>query len=169
MTYLLDVNASIDPGHVAHDDAHAWFSSIGDAEWATCPIAENGVTRIAGRLSYCDQPKRLELRRGMTSLVLSPPDPGIAAVAWRLPLRGAGSGFFQSPDQRARMGGIRQERSGGIRLIEQSIGATPVALRPTGGYDTGPEVALWSGNGFAAIGGIVSLPQLLSKPAPRAA
>jgi predicted nucleic acid-binding protein len=32
VTFLLDVNvliALIDPGHVAHDDAHEWFAAIG--------------------------------------------------------------------------------------------------------------------------------------------
>lgn len=38
MTLLLDVNlliALIDPGHVAHDDAHGWFEVTGNAAWAT--------------------------------------------------------------------------------------------------------------------------------------
>ena len=51
MNFLLDVNvliALIDPCHVAHDDAHAWFASTGAAAWATCPITENGVIRIVG-------------------------------------------------------------------------------------------------------------------------
>lgn len=59
MTYLLDVNvliALIDPGHVAHDDAHAWFSSVGNAAWATCPITENGVIRIVGSPRYPNSP-----------------------------------------------------------------------------------------------------------------
>jgi predicted nucleic acid-binding protein len=55
VTFLLDVNvliALIDPGHVAHDDAHQWFSSRGAADWATCPITENGVIRIVGHPRY---------------------------------------------------------------------------------------------------------------------
>lgn len=59
MTYLLDVNvliALIDPGHVAHDDAHAWFSETGHSSWATCPITENGVMRILGNLKYPNSP-----------------------------------------------------------------------------------------------------------------
>ena len=49
MTFLLDVNvliALIDPGHVAHDNAHEWFAAMGHTAWATCPITENGVIRI---------------------------------------------------------------------------------------------------------------------------
>lgn len=59
MTYLLDVNvliALIDPGHVAHDDAHAWFASTGHAAWATCPITQNGVIRIVGSPKYPNSP-----------------------------------------------------------------------------------------------------------------
>lgn len=59
MTYLLDVNvliALIDPAHVAHDDAHTWFSNEGNASWASCPITENGVLRILGNPKYPNSP-----------------------------------------------------------------------------------------------------------------
>ena len=59
MIYLLDVNvliALIDPAHVAHEDAHAWFSSAGQQAWATCPITENGVLRIVGNPRYPNSP-----------------------------------------------------------------------------------------------------------------
>ncbi|ARQ62212.1 PIN domain-containing protein [Rhizobium sophoriradicis] len=59
MTFLLDVNvliALIDPGHVAHDDAHEWFAAIGQTAWATCPITENGVLRIVGNPKYPNSP-----------------------------------------------------------------------------------------------------------------
>ncbi len=59
MTFLIDVNviiALIDPRHVAHDDAHAWFASAGAAAWATCPITENGVIRIVGNPRYPHMP-----------------------------------------------------------------------------------------------------------------
>lgn len=59
MTFLLDVNvliALIDPGHVAHDDAHDWFASTGRRSWATCPITENGVIRIVGSPRYPNSP-----------------------------------------------------------------------------------------------------------------
>lgn len=59
MTFLLDVNvliALIDPGHVAHDDAHDWFASTGQTAWATCPITENGVLRIVGNPKYPNSP-----------------------------------------------------------------------------------------------------------------
>ncbi|SEM37753.1 TA system VapC family ribonuclease toxin [Xaviernesmea oryzae] len=59
MTFLLDVNvliALIDPGHVAHEDAHAWFAATGGLDWATCPITENGVIRIVGNPKYPNSP-----------------------------------------------------------------------------------------------------------------
>lgn len=59
MTYLLDVNvliALIDPSHVAHDAAHAWFAAEGARSWATCPITENGVLRILGNPKYPNSP-----------------------------------------------------------------------------------------------------------------
>jgi toxin-antitoxin system PIN domain toxin len=57
--YLLDVNvliALIDPAHVQHDRAHRWFASHGKANWATCPITENGVLRIVGHPRYPNSP-----------------------------------------------------------------------------------------------------------------
>ena len=75
MTFLLDVNvliALIDPGHVAHDDAHAWFDATGRTAWATCPITENGVVRIAGNPKYPNCPASpaivLSIVRRLTSL-----------------------------------------------------------------------------------------------------
>ena len=59
MTFLLDVNvliALIDPAHVAHEAAHAWFAAEGARSWATCPITENGVLRILGNPKYPNSP-----------------------------------------------------------------------------------------------------------------
>lgn len=59
MTFLLDVNlliALIDPAHVGHDDAHAWFDAHGRDDWATCPLTENGVIRIVGHPKYPNTP-----------------------------------------------------------------------------------------------------------------
>jgi toxin-antitoxin system PIN domain toxin len=59
LSYLLDVNvliALIDPTHVAHDDAHAWFSAVGRVSWASCPVTENGVLRILGNPKYPNSP-----------------------------------------------------------------------------------------------------------------
>ncbi len=57
--FLLDVNvliALIDPAHVQHDRAHAWFAKSGKKAWATCPLTENGVIRIVGHSRYPNSP-----------------------------------------------------------------------------------------------------------------
>ena len=57
--YLLDVNVLLalsDPMHVHHDAAHHWFSSVGSAEWATCPLTENGFVRISSHPKYPNRP-----------------------------------------------------------------------------------------------------------------
>ncbi len=59
MIFLLDVNvliALIDPAHAGHEAAHRWFEGRGNAEWATCPITENGVIRILGNPTYPNTP-----------------------------------------------------------------------------------------------------------------
>jgi hypothetical protein len=48
--------ALIDPAHVLHDRAHAWFSAKGHKAWATCPLTENGVLRIVGHPRYPNSP-----------------------------------------------------------------------------------------------------------------
>jgi toxin-antitoxin system PIN domain toxin len=76
VTFLLDVNvliALIDPGHVAHDDAHDWFASTGQTAWATCPITENGVVRIVGNPKYPNSP-------GSPAIVME-----IVGKLWSLP------------------------------------------------------------------------------------
>ena len=54
MTVLLDVNvlvALMDPRHIFHDVAHAWFGSRTD-DWATCPVTENGTIRVISHPRY---------------------------------------------------------------------------------------------------------------------
>jgi hypothetical protein len=48
--------ALIDPVHVQHDRAHAWFAAKGHKAWATCPLTENGVLRIIGHPRYPNSP-----------------------------------------------------------------------------------------------------------------
>ena len=128
---------------------------------------------IAGRLSDRYSPGLLGgggllvLCGGMASLALLPQNSGVMEIMWRLVLCGAGFGFFQSPNLRALMGGAPPERSGGAsgivaaaRLLGRSIGAALVALCFTASRDTGPELALWVGSGFAAVGSIVSFLRL---------
>ncbi|MBB4845927.1 toxin-antitoxin system PIN domain toxin [Paucibacter oligotrophus] len=57
--YLLDVNvliALVDPAHVQHDAAHAWFEQQGSPAFATCPLTENGLLRIVGHPRYPGSP-----------------------------------------------------------------------------------------------------------------
>lgn len=58
-TYLLDINillALLDPMHVFHETAHRWFHAKGRLRWATCPLTENGVVRIASQPNYGNSP-----------------------------------------------------------------------------------------------------------------
>jgi len=53
--HLLDVNvviALIDPLHVHHERAHAWFASREAGIWHTCPIVQNGVVRVVSNPKY---------------------------------------------------------------------------------------------------------------------
>lgn len=55
MTFLLDVNvliALIDPRHAAHEAVQLWFDAEGRADWATCPLTENGLVRIISQPGY---------------------------------------------------------------------------------------------------------------------
>ena len=55
MIALLDVNvllALFDPAHVHHDAAHVWFTAHRAERWATCPITENGFTRVLSNPAY---------------------------------------------------------------------------------------------------------------------
>lgn len=59
MSFLLDVNvliALLDPTHVGHQTAHAWFGKEGYRSWATCPMTENGVVRIVSHPKYPNTP-----------------------------------------------------------------------------------------------------------------
>ncbi len=54
MRHLLDINvliALIDPDHVFHSRAHAWWSAQPRA-WASCPLTENGLLRIMASVGY---------------------------------------------------------------------------------------------------------------------
>ena len=58
-SYLLDINvliALVDPAHVQHDAAHAWFAQPSRQAFATCPLTENGLLRIVGHARYPNSP-----------------------------------------------------------------------------------------------------------------
>ena len=57
MVYLLDVNvllALFDPAHEHHRAAHKWYG--GERQWASCPLTENAVVRIASSPAYPASP-----------------------------------------------------------------------------------------------------------------
>lgn len=58
-TYLLDVNvllALFDANHMSHIAAHRWFQHTGRRSWATCPLTQNGVVRVASHPRYPGSP-----------------------------------------------------------------------------------------------------------------
>jgi toxin-antitoxin system PIN domain toxin len=55
MRALLDVNvliALLDPDHIFHERAHAWWAANQSHGWASCPLTENGVVRIMSHPGY---------------------------------------------------------------------------------------------------------------------
>lgn len=62
-TYLLDVNVLLalsDPVHVQQAAAARWMANEGEESWATCPITENGFTRISSHPNYGNRPGGVE-------------------------------------------------------------------------------------------------------------
>ena len=60
---LLDVNvlvALFDPDHVHHEAAHEWFAVHRVGGWATCPLTENGLTRVLANPAYGGPAQRPE-------------------------------------------------------------------------------------------------------------
>jgi uncharacterized protein len=52
---LLDVNvviALLDPEHSFHSLAHQFWERSGSANWASCPLVENGVVRVLTGANY---------------------------------------------------------------------------------------------------------------------
>ena len=55
MVALLDVNvliALLDAGHVRHASATEWLSMHLEQGWASCPLTQNGCTRILSQTAY---------------------------------------------------------------------------------------------------------------------
>ena len=90
--FLLDVNvliALVDPAHVQHDEAHAWFGRIGRKAFATCPITENGLLRIVGHPKYPNSPgppsevcKSLAAIRALSGHAFWPDSLSLADSTW---------------------------------------------------------------------------------------
>jgi MFS transporter, DHA2 family, multidrug resistance protein len=112
---------------------------------------------------------------GMVLLALSPANPAIADIVWRMAVCGCGFGFFQAPNMKALMSSAPAGRSGsasGIvataRLTGQTTGAALAALCFGLAGRDGATVALALGAGFAAIGSVMSFLRLVATPAPKA-
>ena len=63
MVALLDVNvlvALFDASHVHHEAAHDWFSEQHQADWASCPLTENGFVRVVTNIRYPGRRTTLE-------------------------------------------------------------------------------------------------------------
>ena len=76
MIALLDINvliALVDTRHVHHAPASRFFPQAQPHGWATCPITENGVLRILGRLGAKHAPDSpTSARVFLRSLLASP-------------------------------------------------------------------------------------------------
>ena len=116
----------------------------------------------------------LVMAAGSAVLALTPTNASAFDICWRMAVCGAGFGFFQSPNNRAMLGGTPRERSGGAggmlataRITGQTAGATAVALTLHLDPTYGARHALWVGVAMALIGAVVS--SLRLNPSVRAA
>jgi len=67
--YLLDVNvliALMDPGHLHHQSALAWFQIEGREAWATCAITQMGYVRVISGRKY--QGSRVDVHTALEAL-----------------------------------------------------------------------------------------------------
>jgi len=66
MRALLDVNvliALLDPDHVYHATAQAWWVQHRQQGWASCPLTQNGCVRILSQPGYPNhQPVAVNMR-----------------------------------------------------------------------------------------------------------
>lgn len=69
--HLLGVDAVIalvDPLHVHHERAHAWFARLDDA-WHTSPTVQNGALRILGHPQYPNAQPLPVVTKSLASLI----------------------------------------------------------------------------------------------------
>jgi toxin-antitoxin system PIN domain toxin len=65
---LLDVNvlmALLQPNHMHHQPAHAWWDTESNKGWASCPLTENGFVRILSQPGY---PRRMPISKAVDAL-----------------------------------------------------------------------------------------------------
>jgi uncharacterized protein len=74
--FLLDVNvvlALVDPAHQHHRLASEWFRSEAISAFATCPIVENGVLRVASSTAYPNRPGDVDTVRDVLARLYEQP------------------------------------------------------------------------------------------------
>ncbi len=143
------------------------------------PLALSVTSPVAGWLSDRFGPRVLcpagaaVLAAGLTGLALAGPGDGLASIAARLALCGAGMGLFQPPNNSAVMGALPRERlgsGGGLLATSRNVGMVAgIALssalfRARGGafltaedFLPGYRAALLAGAGLALAAGLVTL------------
>jgi EmrB/QacA subfamily drug resistance transporter len=143
------------------------------------PLALSVTSPVAGWLSDRFGPRALcpagaaVLAAGLAGLALAGPGDGLASIAARLALCGAGMGLFQPPNNSAVMGALPREllgSGGGLLATSRNVGMVAgIALssalfRARGGasftaegFLVGYRTALLAGAGLALAAGVVSL------------
>jgi toxin-antitoxin system PIN domain toxin len=72
MSWLLDVNvlvALLYDRHEFHDRASIWFANVGQLNWLSCPITENGAIRVLGGARFPDRLEVPEIARQLRALM----------------------------------------------------------------------------------------------------
>ena len=134
------------------------------------PLAVAAVAPVIGRLADRYQPAILSsiglalLAIGFIMLASLSRHAGIADIAWRMALCGAGFAMFQTPNNRTIVSAAPKARSGaagGIigtsRLLGQATGAALVALMLAQMPRTGGRDSILLASGFAGAASIVSI------------
>jgi DHA2 family multidrug resistance protein-like MFS transporter len=140
------------------------------------PLAVGVAAPLAGRLADRYSAAVLcciglgVMTAGLIALAMLPVGAGVIDIGWRMALCGLGFGFFQAPNNRVMLGSAPLERSGAAggmlataRLTGQTTGATLTAIMFRMSAN-GPVLALLMGAAFAALGAVVSVTRLLSRP-----
>ncbi len=134
------------------------------------PLAVAAVAPIVGRLADRYQPAIIGslglalLAVGLAFLALMPRGPGVADVAWRMALCGAGFAMFQATNNRTIIAAAPKARSGaagGIigtcRLLGQATGAALVALMLADLPKNGAQNSILLATVFAGTASVISI------------
>lgn len=157
------------------------YSAVGTGLLMTpWPLATSVLAPISGRLSdrypagLLGSAGLVLFGAGLAALAFVPAHAGIADVAWRMALAGAGFGLYQSPNNRTIIASAPRARSGGAagmqgmaRLLGQTVGAALAALFfGLMDHTEATVVAPAVGALFAIIGAVISGLRLTDLAAP---